>query len=116
MSSMKRSAVVLGILILIGTGSGSGLLAQDQPAAQQARIYKANPGQFLAAQANTPPAALLADFLRGHGASEATARSLRAVAVHRVARTGMTHLRLAQEVAGLRVHDTYVKAAFNRRG
>jgi hypothetical protein len=92
------------------------VLAQDQPTAQQARIYKANPGQFLAARANTPPAALLADFLRSRGVSDATARSLRSVAEHRIAHTGMMHLRLEQEVAGLRVHDAYVKAAFNRRG
>ncbi len=116
MSAMKRSAFVLTLLILVGPGSGSGVLAQVQPAAQQARVYKANPGQFLAARANTTPAALLADFLRSRGASDATATSLRRVAEHRSAPTGMMHLRLEQEVAGLRVHDAYVKATFNRRG
>jgi hypothetical protein len=35
---------------------------------------------------------------------------------HPSPQTGMMHLRLEQEVAGLRVHDTYVKAAFTRRG
>ena len=38
------------------------------------------------------------------------------MAEHHSAHTGMMHLRLEQEVAGLRVHDAYVKAAFNRRG
>jgi hypothetical protein len=75
MTAMKRSAFVLTFLILVGPGSGSGVLAQDQPAVQQARVYKANPGQVLAARANTTPAALLADFLRSRGASDATATS-----------------------------------------
>jgi hypothetical protein len=113
---MKRSTFVLTLLILVGTGAGSVVLAQNQPADQQARVYKVNPGQFLAARANTPPAALLADFLRSRGVSDATARSLRSVGEHHSAHTGMMHLRLEQEVAGLRVHDAYVKAAFNRRG
>jgi extracellular elastinolytic metalloproteinase len=116
MSAMKRRAFVLTLLILMATGAGSGVLAQDRPAVLPARVYQANPGQFLAARANTPPAALLADFLRSRGASDATARSLRSVAEHRIAHTGMMHLRLEQEVAGLRVHDAYVKAAFNRHG
>jgi hypothetical protein len=113
---MKQSAFVLTLLILVGTGAGSGVLAQNQPAARQARVYKANPGQFLATRAKTPPEALLADFLRSRGASDTTARSLRSVAEHHSAHTDIMHLRLEQEVAGLRVHDAYVKAAFNRRG
>jgi hypothetical protein len=113
---MKRSAFVLTLLTLVGTGTGSVALAQNQPAAQQARVYKANSGQFLAARAKTPPAALLADFLRSRGASDATAKSMRSVAEHHSAHTDIMHLRLEQEVGGLRVHDAYVKAAFNRRG
>jgi hypothetical protein len=116
MSAMKQSAFVFTLLILVGTGTRSVVLAQNQPIAQQARVYKANSGQFLAARAKTPPAALLTDFLRSRGASDATARSLRGVAEHHSAHTDIMHLRLEQEVAGLRVHDSYVKAAFNRRG
>src|SRR5262245_39237280 len=107
MSAMKRSTFVLTLLILVGTGAGALVLAQNQPADQQARVHKANPGQFLAARANKPPAALLEDFLRSSGVSDATAKSLRGVAEHHSAHTGVMHLRLEQEVAGLRVHDAY---------
>src|SRR5262245_22080402 len=111
-----RKAFVLTCLILVGPKIGSVSLAEAQPPGQQARVYKAKRGEFLAARANTTPAALVADFLRGRGGSDATAKSLRSVSEHRSPHTGVTHLRLEQQVAGIRVHDAYVKAAFNGRG
>ena len=112
MSTIRRGAFVLAVLILAGSRTGSVSLAQDRPADPPARVYKAKPGQFLAARANTTPPGLVADFLRARGASDATARSLRGAGEHRSVKTGMKHLRLEQEVAGLRVPDAYVKATF----
>ena len=47
---------------------------------------------------------------------EATVGSLVTTSEGRVARTGLTHLRFAQEVEGLTVYGTYVKAAVNDAG
>src|SRR5215831_14973785 len=116
MFTIQRRAIVLALLILVGPSTGPALPAPDQLDAQHPHVYKANRGQFLAARANTTPVALVSDFLRGRGASDAMAKSLRSKGEHRNAKTGMNHLLLEQEVAGLRVHDAYVKAAFNGRG
>ncbi|HET6953617.1 MAG TPA: M36 family metallopeptidase, partial [Acidimicrobiales bacterium] len=62
------------------------------------------------------PVAGVARFLRGQGASEATLASLRAVARHQAPLTGVTHVRVEQEVAGLRVAGAYAKAAFDPQG
>ena len=46
MSTIQRRAFVLALLILVGPGTGPALPAEDQPPAQQARVYKANRGQI----------------------------------------------------------------------
>ena len=58
----------------------------------------------------------MANFLKGRGASDATVGSLSAVSENRVARTGITHLRMEQRIDGLLVYNTYVKAAITDRG
>ena len=116
MFTIRRKAFFLTLLMLVGPNVGSVSLAEDQTGTQRARVYKAKPGEFLAARANTTPAALVANFVRSSGGSDATARSLRSVSEHRSPHTGVKHLRLEQQVAGLRVQDAYVKAAFNSRG
>ncbi len=104
-------------LVVLSLCAGSGLAAPaDDSSAARARVFRAE-----AAQALTPPSAdtslaVVSGFLRGHGVGAGTLGSLRAVSEHRVERTGITHVRLEQEVAGLRVHDAYAKAALTERG
>jgi hypothetical protein len=93
--------------------------AQDEPAAfdaSQARVYKGAPGQALSGPSLAPRDSVVAQFLRSHGVDAATAQSLKTVAQGRVARTGVTHIRMEQEVAGLRVANAYVKASLDDRG
>lgn len=90
--------------------------AQDDSSAGSARIHSPR-----TAAALTPPSPagaldIVRGFLRERGASTLTLDSLRSVSEHPVARTGLTHLWLEQEVAGLTVHDAYAKAALNGRG
>jgi len=90
--------------------------AQDDFLAGHALIHRTG-----TAAALTPPSFdgaldVVRGFLRGRGVSPLTLDSLRAVSEHHVVRTGITHVGLEQEVAGLRVHDAYAKAALNDRG
>jgi extracellular elastinolytic metalloproteinase len=83
---------------------------------QHARVYEGLRGVPLSAPSTKSPVSIAAQFLRQQGASASTAASLRAVAQYRSRVTGLTHLRLQQEVFGLSIYDAYVKAALNRRG
>ena len=81
-----------------------------------ARVYRGLPGVALTAPSTKAPGQIVAQFMRQQGATAATAASLREVARSRSSVTGLTHIRMQQEVAGLRVYDAYVKAALNARG
>ena len=81
-----------------------------------ARVYRAEPGRALMAATKVAPADSVGRFLAGKGLSAATVASLRTASEKRDARGGMTHVRLEQRVAGLRVADAYVKATLNARG
>src|SRR5262245_21741556 len=65
----------------------------------------------------SPSAAARADIVRGylrdHGGLAATQLYL---ASERPARGDITHVRLEQQIAGLRVHGSYVKAALGPNG
>jgi hypothetical protein len=60
--------------------------------------------------------AIVAQFLRGRGAGEATVASLRAATEHQKPRTGIRHVRIEQEAAGLRILDAHLKAALDSQG
>jgi extracellular elastinolytic metalloproteinase len=113
---MRR--IVLAALALAFVAATAG--AQDEPAtfdASQAKVYKGGPGRPLSApSAALSKASVVSQFLRAQGIDTATAQSLRSVAEERVARTGITHIRLEQEVAGLRVANAYVKASLDDKG
>lgn len=67
----------------------------------------------LTAASRSGASAIAVGFLRGRGASEASAASLRSSE----ARQGnVTHVRMEQYVDGLRVHGAYAKAAVNEHG
>ena len=61
-------------------------------------------------------AATVATFLGSRGFRPETVASLVVKKAGRVSRTGITHLRFAQEVEGLAVYGTYVKDAVNDDG
>lgn len=93
--------------------------AQDQPAAfdaERATVYRAAPGRPLTGPSQAGPVSVVTQFLRSRGVGASTVNSLRAAEENRVSGTGITHFRMEQEVAGLRVAEAYVKAALNWRG
>lgn len=117
MRNMRKVLIVaLGIL---GLGAVKWVYAQNELAgfsANRARVYESLSGGALTGPSAKAPASVVAQFLRDRGVGAATAGSLRAVAQNRSAVTGFTHIRMQQEVAGLRVFDAYAKAALNQRG
>lgn len=80
------------------------------------RTALAQGGRLLTLPSQAAPAAIVATYLRGHGHSEATVRSLKVRSESGQSANGRRHLRFAQEVGGLQVYDTYLKATVTRRG
>lgn len=110
-----RRAFALVLLSLAGAVLTAAAPAQDEPAALQARTYRTARGQKLSAPSTSAPASIVARFLQARGVSAATARTLQTASTDRAA-TGLTLVRIEQQLAGLRVHDAYAKAALNDRG
>jgi extracellular elastinolytic metalloproteinase len=81
----------------------------------RARIVRANRGQVLSSPSNASHAAIVAQYLRDHGRSDATVRSLVALGQSRP-KNGLSHSRFEQRVAGLKVYATYLKAAIDGQG
>jgi len=93
--------------------------AQDEPVpfdGNRAHVYKAAPGRSLTATSTAAPASVVGQFLSSKGMDASTLASLRTVEQHSNPATGLTHVRMEQQVAGLRVVGAYVKAAINGRG
>lgn len=93
-------------------------LAQDQAAdmsAQGAVIHRAVAGQRLTGPSQSAPGQIVADFLRANGRSNQTASSL-VTTLENPTSSGITHVRLEQQVDGLTVYGAYVKAALNSQG
>lgn len=78
----------------------------------KARVHRGDPAL---APASGSPVATVAQFLRQRGANAATAASVNSSAQYRSAK-GLVHLRLQQTVGGLRVANTYAKAAIDSKG
>ena len=81
----------------------------------RARIVRANRGQVLSSPSNASHAAIVAQYLRDHGRSDATVRSLVALGQSRP-KNGLSHSRFEQRVAGLKVYATYLKATIDGQG
>ena len=114
---MRRILVATIVVFALGTAIPTNAL--DRPAsmdAKRASIYQAAPGRALTGPSTATPVARVAQFLREKGVSASTVASLRVVAQYRSPVTGLVHVRMEQEVAGLRVADAYVRAAVNQRG
>jgi extracellular elastinolytic metalloproteinase len=115
--SNMRQFIALAMVSLVLAAASAG--AQDEAVtfdAARARIHKSVPGSPLTGPSGGAAAAVVARFLRDHGASLATVASLREVSAGRSAKTGLTHVRMEQRVAGLRVAGAYVKAALDDQG
>jgi len=82
---------------------------------RRANTVHASAGHALTAPSSASHAAVVQGFLRSRGAGEATLAGLRQTGAHGAA-GGVTQIRMSQEVAGLTVYGSYVKAAINARG
>src|SRR5947208_6688270 len=103
----------------LSLGMAAAAAAQDEPVpfdGNRARIYKSAPGRTLTAPSKAAPASVVGGFLSSHGVGASTRASLHAVEQYQNRVSGLTHVRMEQQVAGLRVVDAYVKAAINTRG
>ena len=119
--SLSSRRVWIAALVLLAAAAGpaaaraaagDGVLV---PALQTARVHRTGAGPALSLPSRAAPAAVVARFLRALGATDATVASLQTVATTQGA-GGLTHVRLQQWVGGLRVHDTYAKAALDTQG
>ena len=109
---VRASALVAALALILSAPAWSQSSSFAEP---QARVVRAGPGQSLARGASASRQAAVEESLRNRGASDATARSLVEVDGG-VAKSGRTHVRLQQQVAGQVVYGTSVKATFNERG
>lgn len=104
----RKTALAAAALTAVLAGGAASALA--------ANVHSATaPGRALQAASLAGRGATLAAFLRGRGASEATLASLREIG-SRLAAGGIAQVRLQQEVDGLVVHGSYVKAAYDGQG
>lgn len=95
----------------------SSAVAQDLAPldANSARITRSPANGTITPPSNAAHRDIVASFLRGRGADDATAASLRTTE-ERTIGAGQSQLRMEQEVNGLRVYGTYVRATFSSRG
>lgn len=107
---LPAALLAAGIALAVHAGD-----APLRPGDLATRVLRADAGRAFTQPSAAAPAAVVAGYLRAHGRSDATARSLRLKSEIRQ-RDGVRILRMTQEVGGLGVYDTYAKAAVNARG
>jgi len=114
-----RKVLASALICLLGAISAEAAIAQDRPidfSSKGVNVFSAPGGQSLSLSSQAAPAAVVATFLHSQGYLPETLASLVVTSEGRVSRTGLRHLRFAQEVEGLTVYSTYVKAAVNDAG
>lgn len=117
-SSSRRRLASLAIAALAAAGltaiapSASGQ-ADPHAVAAQTRIHWSN-GKALGAASDQGAASAVRGYLAGHGLGQTTADSLRGIGTWTA--RGVTYLRMQQYAGGLRVVDSDVKAALDKRG
>ena len=79
------------------------------------RISRAPNGQALTAASQAARATIVSNYLRGHGQGAAALNGLRVLS-DAPGRKGIRQLRMQQEVGGLAVQGSYVKAAIDANG
>jgi extracellular elastinolytic metalloproteinase len=102
---MKKLAATVLVMAIAALPT----LAEAKP-----KVYRNN-GRPLTNPSSERPATIVADFLRTNGRPDPTLGSLRDEG-QSAGRGGVTHVRLAQQVNGLRVHGAYARATFSGRG
>jgi hypothetical protein len=113
---MMRNFRLLTVLGLAASGllmACAGEVPGGAPVRQEAHVYAAPAGQTLTAASRSSADKIVAELLARHGANVA---GLRVTAQGRSAETRLTHVRMEQEVAGLRVHGAYAKATLDDQG
>ena len=108
--SRLRLSVFLGAICAGATKAQERLIDFSS---RGANVLGAPGARSLSLPSRAAPAVVVATFLRARGFRPETVASLVVKKAGRVSRTGITHLRIAQEVEGLAVYGTYVKAAVN---
>ena len=113
MRNKLRLLATLGLsgATLLSACAGEG--SSSEPLPKEARIYAASAGQPLTAPSGSAAISIVSDLLAARGANTT---GLQVAGQARSVTTGLTHVRLAQEVAGLRVHGAYVKATLDDQG
>src|SRR5262245_31926136 len=107
-------------LVVLGIGAGAITACADVPSLDRSiESYSLDGARVLrsASGALTGPSSaakldVVRDYLRDRGGAAADRLALRSEHLAR----GVTHLRLEQRIAGLRVHGSYVKAALGPSG
>jgi extracellular elastinolytic metalloproteinase len=103
---------VLAVALLALSASAWAQSSFSDPKPQELR---APPGQVLGAVGGGTRAGAVGASLRTRGASDATAHSL-VESGHAASKLGHTHVRLTQQVGGLTVYGSDLKATFNAGG
>ncbi len=113
-----RKVFNLTLVCLLAAVATPALFAQQLSDidAQNARVYKTAAGRSLTAASQAAPAAIVHDFLNFQKRSSSSLGELKVTRENQVASSGLTHLRIEQEVAGLSVFGSYAKAALNSQG
>ena len=99
-------------LALAAQAAGNPLAPDERPT----RTARAQNGQALSLPSTAAPAAIVSEYLRRSGHDDATVGSLKVERESRGRSGDRLHVRMSQEVAGLRVYDAYLKASLNGRG
>jgi extracellular elastinolytic metalloproteinase len=113
---MRRNIRLLVLFVALG-GLAAPASPQNPPSfeAPAARVSRGAAGSPLTLPSTASPAAVLAQYLREQGRSEATVQSL-VEASRAPGRGGIRNARFEQRAAGLPVYGTYAKAAFSSQG
>ena len=106
------AVVAIGLVSFAPTAQGQ---ERPVPTANQSSEIHRQGGKPLFAKSDGSAVGLVRAYLKSQGLGRETATSVQASGALWKTR-GVGHLRMSQYVDGLRVHDTYAKAAFNASG
>ena len=117
MSIKKALKQHLAVLLAVSAALSVVVVSADAAELDRsaARVTQAKAGKPLTAASNASPEAVVAGYLRDHGRASDDVASLRVVD-RSTSANGVKHVRMEQEVDGLKVQGAYVKAATNQRG
>ena len=116
---MRQLLSAVFITVVSALAWGTVASAQDEPrdfSPDSARVHRASDGESLAPPSGGSAFDVVTGFLRGQGRSDATANSLVVESSRTDSRSGVTHTRLRQQVAGMMVYGTYVRASATADG